>query len=368
MGKKQKNIVFTIVMSGYLLFFTLMLFFGEKEEYSYSERRQLKKFPAVTKNTLETGEFTKDLEEYSLDHFPFRDIFRGWKTFCGRWIFNTRDQNGLYKKEGYLVKREYPLNEPMIDHAGEKFNEIYETYLKDKGSKCYYSVVPDKNYFLHDKYQMLSMDYEKLFSMMKEKIKEIKYLDIIPLLSIEDYYYTDTHWKQENLEKIASFLLKEMGRKTVASYHKQEIEQPFYGVYTGQWALPVKGDKLIYLTNEELESCRVETIEGKERNNTPMYDLKKTEGKDPYEMFLSGAKAIQIIENPKAEGKGELIIFRDSFGSSLAPLLVSGYHRIILIDIRYIQSKFLEQYIDFKGQDVLFLYSTLVLNQSLSLK
>ena len=61
----------------------------------------------------------------------------------------------------------------------------------------------------------------------------------------------------------------------------------------------------------------------------------------------------------------ELLLFRDSFGSSIAPLLVENYSKITLIDLRYISSMILDKYIDFKEQDVLFLYSTVVLNQNI---
>ena len=58
------------------------------------------------------------------------------------------------------------------------------------------------------------------------------------------------------------------------------------------------------------------------------------------------------------------MIFRDSFGSSLAPLLIEGYEKITLVDIRYMHSNLLPNYIEFTDQDVLFLYSTMVLNSS----
>ena len=61
----------------------------------------------------------------------------------------------------------------------------------------------------------------------------------------------------------------------------------------------------------------------------------------------------------------ELLLFRDSFGSSLAPLLVENYKKITLIDIRYMSSKLLGEFIEFGDQDVLFLYSTVVLNQNI---
>ena len=75
-----------------------------------------------------------------------------------------------------------------------------------------------------------------------------------------------------------------------------------------------------------------------------------------------------MIENPAATTNRELIVFRDSFGSSLVPLLVEGYAKVTLIDIRYVTSAYLGNFVDFHGQDVLFLYSTLLLNDSLALR
>lgn len=99
-----------------------------------------------------------------------------------------------------------------------------------------------------------------------------------------------------------------------------------------------------------------------------IYDMEKARGRDPYEIYLSGAISLITIENPNATTEKELIIFRDSFGSSLAPLLVEGYAKITLVDIRYLRSDMLSKFITFENQDVLFLYSTLVLNNSETLK
>ena len=84
-------------------------------------------------------------------------------------------------------------------------------------------------------------------------------------------------------------------------------------------------------------------------------------------MFLSGSDALLTIENPNAATEKELVVFRDSFGSSLAPLLATGYAKITLVDLRYLQSDLLGNFIDFENQDVLFLYSTLVLNNTVTM-
>ena len=62
------------------------------------------------------------------------------------------------------------------------------------------------------------------------------------------------------------------------------------------------------------------------------------------------------------------MVFRDSFGSSLIPLLVKDYARITIVDTRYIAPQLLTQYLQFENQDVLFLYSSLILNSSSALK
>ena len=74
------------------------------------------------------------------------------------------------------------------------------------------------------------------------------------------------------------------------------------------------------------------------------------------------------IETPDYHGSRELIVFRDSYGSSLIPLLVTGYSKVTVVDTRYISPKLLNQYIEFKDQDVLFMYSTLIINNSTTLK
>ena len=67
-----------------------------------------------------------------------------------------------------------------------------------------------------------------------------------------------------------------------------------------------------------------------------VYDMKKAEGKDPYEFFLSGNQPLVKIRNPKNADAEKLIVFRDSFASSIMPLLAQGFSEVTMIDLRYI--------------------------------
>ena len=142
-------------------------------------------------------------------------------------------------------------------------------------------------------------------------------------------------------------------------YISKEIGD-FYGTYYGQLGIKLPPDKLYILTNDVIENC---TTYNFEKNKTGTIYEGNTSS-DKYDIYLSGATPLISIENPNAKTDKELLLFRDSFGSSLAPLLVDNYSKITLIDLRYISSKLLENYIEFEKQDVLFLYSTVVLNQN----
>ena len=230
----------------------------------------------------------------------------------------------------------------------------------------YFSIIPDKNLFLAERNGYPAIDYELLINRMKSKTYFMTYIGITEELSLQDYYRTDTHWRQERILPVAEKLAAQMGTELTGDYVVKTLEQPFYGVYYGQAALPISPDELCYLTNETLEKCVVYDYQNEKTGI--VYDWEKAYGSDSYEMFLSGPLPLLTIENPNADTDRELILFRDSFGSSIAPLLVSGYAKITLVDIRYLHPDLLERYVEFDGQDVLFLYSTLVLNHSETMK
>ena len=62
-------------------------------------------------------------------------------------------------------------------------------------------------------------------------------------------------------------------------------------------------NRLIYLTNEEIDGASVKSIE--KEGETKVYDLNKLYSLDKYDVFLSGAAALLTVENPLAESKKE---------------------------------------------------------------
>lgn len=367
---KIKNICI-IAYVGIFLYGALILQISTPDaERSDSERRLLQQKPVLNKENVASGAYMTDFETYTQDQFPYRDSFRGVKAFTSLYVFRQKEIHDLYEADGYYVKVEYPLDMRMVDNALDKFRFIYDTYLKDTDVNIYGSIVPDKNYFMADKSNHVKLDYDGLADKFETDADYMNYIDIMPLLSIEDYYKTDTHWKQECIVDVAEHIGDAMGVKVAGmdEYTIKKLDEPFYGVYYSQLPINKSKDELKYLDNDTIQNCIVTSYDTGKTKLKAMYDFEKGAGKDPYELFLSGSDALITIENPAATTDRELVVFRDSFGSSLTPLLIKEYSKVTLIDIRYVNTQMLGFFVKFDKQDVLFIYSTLLLNNSLSFK
>ena len=354
---KKNQTILTLTLWGAL---ALWAWFIPSKQISEAERRPLAQKPAFSEK------FQTEFESYSLDQFPLRDSFRTLKSLFHTGVLGQKDNNGIYLTAGTAVKQEYPLNRDSVNHATGRFQRIYEKYLAE--SQCFYAIIPDKGYYLGKESGHLTMDYDALYAQVAAGLPWAKEIDLRPALTGQDYYRTDTHWRQENLLPAATVLCEGLGGTPprVEDFVKTPLERPFYGVYYGQAALPMEPDRLYLMENDTLSQCAVFDYETGKTGS--VYDMTKLDSRDFYDVYLSGARALLTIENPNAKTNRELVIFRDSFGSSMAPLLVSDYARVTLVDIRYVQPELLGQLLDFHGQDVLFLYSTLVLNNSTALK
>lgn len=364
---KITSFTFVIFLVGMAIAFVVL----PKQDISKSERRKLSDKPILSMNAIMDERFMEDLEEYLLDHFPFRESFRKLKAYFAYDVLKQKENNGIYVARGHAAKLEYPLNEINVERFADKVISLQKQYFPN--GRVFYSIVPDKNYFLAEEEGYPVLDYHKMSEILNSKLSNITYIDIYDTLTIDDYYFTDTHWKQESLLDTLKLISLNLGIYEkldfcVQNYEIKELED-FYGVYYGQSALALPADKIKYLTNSIIENAKVWNLETNKIN--PVYELNKinsSESVDMYDIFLGGAAALQVIENANAADEKNLIIFRDSYTSSLAPLLIPAYSKIVLIDLRYMSSSLLDNYVDFYNADILFMYSTSVINNSSMLK
>lgn len=370
-------VVFMLVLGG------VSLCLLPKKAYSESERRRLADMPTLTMESVWDKTYMTELEDFLLDHFPLREGFRRIKAFFSYYCIRQKENNDIYlakvgADEGgreetvFAGKVEYPLSEASVEQAAEGMKRLQQQYFPEQ--KVYYAIVPDKNYYLAQQQGVPSLDYDKMAQIMQNRLSDMEYIDIWDTLDIWDYYCTDTHWRQERLEPVVTRIAAAMGigEDLIWEYEVQEAGS-FYGVYYGQSALPMNSESLYYLTSETIEQTRVwnldtNTTEGVYAVKEVLEEKNSTQSLDKYNLFLHGAQSIQILTNPLAKTDRRLILFRDSFGSSIAPLFLEAYQEIVLIDTRYITTQMLGNYVDFSNSDIFFLYNAILLNQSSAFK
>ena len=267
---------------------------------------------------------------------------------------------------GYAAAADAAWDEKSLDFAVKRFSHLLEAYFP--GSEhVYMSVIPDKAAFMETPEGYTPAGAQETADYLAQRLP-VEIIDIAPLLALEDYYRTDPHWQQERLSAVAQTILEAMGAPVPDTTEETlcALAGEFHGSYWGKTAEPLTADILSYISTPVLEGCTVYDYETDSTGG--VYDFTAAE-KSPYDLFLGGPKALLRIENPAADNDRTLIVFRDSFGSSLVPLLAGGYRTVYVVDIRYMATDALARVTEFpEGADVLLLYSVAVLQNSITLK
>lgn len=328
------------------------------KEISKTERRKLKQMPTITFEKITDGSYFSELDNYTADQMPLRDAFRKIKGITSKYLFNIKEENGVYEKDGYLFEIA-KTSENSLDHFVNKINEINKNFK----SNVYFAKVPDKEYYEEG---IIKKDYELIDEKLNELDKNIKQINISDDLTLNDYYKTDIHWKNNKLEKVTKKIKDVMNLESNFSYTQKSLS-PFYGALYSRKVSTVGPDEINYLTNETIENMRVYNYE--KNKDDKVYNEDYFHNIDSYDIFLGGATPALKIINNKVDDK-KLIVFRDSYGSSIIPFLSENYHETLIIDLRYVKYDNLKTLdIDLTNpDDVLFIYSINVINNSFSLK
>jgi len=257
---------------------------------------------------------------------------------------------------------------PAVDDAAvERFADKLAT-LKNKhfaDNKVYYALIPDKSWYFRDKTDEY-FDHQHIADSLSGKLEGFTAIDLSGTLSGTDFYATDPHWKQENLSDTVSALADAMGFTYTESDYTAKSAGTFIGTgLSGKDHSGVAHETMHYLTSDVIDAAKVDNFQ--QQDFTKVYDLSKF-ADNGYDIFLSGATPLTVIENPNAPARRELVIFRDSYGSSIAPLMLESYSKVTLVDLRYMVSALLPNYVSFKNADVLFLYCDELVNSSFLLK
>lgn len=272
-----------------------------------------------------------------------------------------------------VYRNEKELDEKSIDRAIGKFQTFAEDYCGES-QRVFLALIPSKNGYLNAENGHLNEAEFAILQSVYDKWGR-NFIDLSVCLDLEDYYRTDPHWRQERLGAV----LRELGaalefdtdtvlngdRVLSENWTEEVLTTEYIGVY-GDEVDGVPAEEMTVLHHPAMEGYIVRN--GETGEEMPLYDTEKLSERDPYELFVGGPLSLVTIENPNAGNDRHLVVVRDSFGSALLPLLAQSYAKVTAVDIRYMMPNLVGNFVDFTDADVLFLYSSTVLNNSITLK
>ncbi|MDR0849369.1 MAG: hypothetical protein LBN10_10115 [Propionibacteriaceae bacterium] len=323
---------------------------------SQSERRTLATLPIPSWGPVSSAQFMDDFEDYAADSFIGRDQWRTLKALTVFGVYFQTDKSGLYFGDSGAGKFQ-PINEASWHKAAAKIQRVADSL---EGMNIYYSFIPDKSVYA-GRY-LPGFDPDQARALLGADLPDLAPVDLTNSLSAQDFYRTDLHWDQTKLTGVTATLAQTMGFAP-PTLTPIETAGLFSGVYPGQLALPMADDVMTYVDLPESITASYLNAKTLAWEDGPVYDLNRFAGPDPYDLFLRGATPLVTLTNANAPSDKHLYIFRDSFGSSIAPLLAQSYAQVTLIDLRYVDWKLVPDLVDFvPGSDVWFCYSSQILN------
>ncbi len=294
-------------------------------------------------------------------------LIAAWKPLGNLWreAMGLPDENGVYHAGAQWMEVLPPLDTDSVSAFAEKLETIQSELLTEQ-NRCFYAVIPDKSWYARETGQQ-TIDQQALLSQLRGELDErFTEIDLSSALTLDSYYASDLHWRQEALGPVLDALGETMDFSVKLDSFTENAYTPFSGIFREYFLKNDQEEALVYLTSPDTEAAVSDNYQHPEIS--AVYDTGKLATDTSYDVFLSGVSPLITVENPLLSNGKELILFRDSFGSSLAPLLLGAYEKITLIDLRFIFSSLLPEYVEFDGQDVLFLYSSRVVNNSAMLR
>ena len=332
--------------------------------FSPMENRALAQRPQLSRDSLLSGSFMEDFEEYVTDQFVLRDQWIALKAGA-EYAAGKRENNGVYlcDQETLIARFDPPATDRARRLIDQNFSHV-DAFAGLAGVPVYFSLIPGKVSLWADRLpDGAPNDDEGQYLSRGAALQGPTWLDVNAALSAhkdEDIYYrTDHHWSSLGAYYGYRALVEGMGLdpKPLTDFTPTVVSDQFYGTtFSSSGVRWVKPDTIELYVPQEAAS--VTNYYNTDPTPGRLYDLDKLKEKDKYSMFLGGNKPLTVVKsNVAPDGAPKLLLVRDSYADSLAPFLSYHFSEVHLVDPRYYKTS-MAQYVKDNAIDAaLVLYS-----------
>ena len=335
--KKRIGLAPLIAIAVILLGLSVGSFFLTPDRaFSENENRYLQLTPKLSWDTVMSGDFMEDMEEYTSDQIVFRDLWTATRSLLQR-AEGKEDISGTYLgAEGrYFAK----VTEDSFNRAGLEKNAGYiREFFAASGKSCRAMIVPSPAGVLRDMlpenapYYDEAGAFERLDAALGGSLLDVRET----LADVEDpYYHTDHHWTTMGAQA-AYRRWAEVTGHTVREDALVCATEEFRGTLYSKVLLPDSVYDSVYYAPEITAESVV--CDGKDGT---LYDRDALTRKDKYELFLGGNYGQCVITTGTENGK-HLLLVKDSFANAFVPFLLGDYETVTMIDLRYFRGSMAE--------------------------
>lgn len=361
---KAAAILFLLLVFG----FTGASFAAPKRTFSENENRLLATMPQFSWKALFDGKLTSDYESYITDQFFLRDQWIQLKT-RSEMVLNKQDINGVYiGKDGYLLERHEnsKVDFEMLQKSLDRLVEFAQKNAEKLGAEhVKVMLVPTASEILTQKLPPFATGFDQngMLDELYERLPEGTALDVRDTLKEHAdeyiYYKTDHHWTTLGAFYAYQAWAEAMGFEVPAlsEVTQTPVSDEFRGTVHSKLNLDISKDTMYRFELPNTPSKVQVTLDMASKMDS-MYNEKYLSMKDKYSYYLDGNHGLTEIAS-NSDGKGTLLIIKDSYSHCFAPFTAANYKKVYLVDFRYFNmpiSQFIKQY---GVTDILVLYNAI---------
>ncbi|MDL2301292.1 hypothetical protein LJC58_02950 [Lachnospiraceae bacterium OttesenSCG-928-D06] len=361
MSEKRNALITVCFFCTIMLLFTIADFFTKDRIFSENENRVLASKPKATKETLLSGKYMEEYEDYVTDQFISRDTFIMIKTW-GDIYLQKRAINGVYlSKDDYLIEQH--LEEDIDKQKVADKIALLQALLEDYDGKV--MLVPTADNILSDKLPVNAIYYDQkeLLQQVEEAVSTERVIDVYGVLEehTEEYIYyrTDHHWTSLG----AYYAYRQWAVSLKRIPYRLDLDntvvvtEDFLGTLHSKVNIDVEADSIFMFP--ETTRRPVSIVYDFQAKSQSFYEEKYLETKNKYGYFLDDTHAFMEIETQYPNGR-VLFLIKDSYANSFIPLLMPHYEKIYVVDLRYYHNSLydlIEQSTQNEKFDLLVLYN-----------
>lgn len=346
---KNKNFIVVGIFVVFIFIITILNIISPTKIYSEKEKRKLAQSPELNKETILSGKFTREFEEYFNDQFVFRDNWISLNTKYKILSLNKHINDVYLGKNNYLFEDTSSYDTKKLYKNMDHLKNLISKYKDSIGeNNINIMLIPNGSEILSDKLPKYAtvLDQQKILKDAEVMYKDnfINTYDILKRNKSKYIYYkTDHHWTTLGAYYGYNVWADKTNHeiKPFSSDNTKIISTNFLGTIYSKINYAKEPDIITIYNPEEKYSVNYDSNTS---SSTSLYNLEYLEKKDQYSVFLDGNHGLVTITSSNTNGKN-LLIIKDSYANCFIPFIADEYERIHVIDLRYYNSS-LESYIE----------------------